>query len=225
MNTHTLRRLSGLALVAAGPLCLLGGVLHPVTDGHAHDAASLMNDNPVGSIALLVGECLLVLGLPAVYGWLAPRLGVTGLVGFVLYLLGNVLNAIPHLVIMGFAGAHLAENHPEVLSDQDVILAAPAFEAEQIVTGLAFLLGLILFGIALVRADGIPTWIGVLAVSGAAVPFLPVPLTPVVSGIQIELLRGALAVVLGVLAVRSVTRRDVAASAEKISNRMVTPAG
>lgn len=203
MNPQTLRRLSGIALVLAGPLCLLGGMLHPVVDGNAHDAEALLSDHTAGSVALLAGESLLILGLPGIYGWLAPRLGVTGLVGFVLYVLGNALNAIPHLVIMGFAGHELAEHHPDVIADGDVILPGAAFEAEQIGTALMFLVGLVLLGIAIVRASGLPRWVGVLGVAGAALPFFPLPVAPVVTGVQIELLRGAFVTVLGVLALRS----------------------
>lgn len=211
MDTHTLRRLSGLALILAGPLCILGGVLHPVVDGHAHDVQALTTDHAVGSVALLAGEVLLLLGLPAVYGWLAPRLGITGLVGFVLYVLGNMLNAVPHLVIMGFAGDYLAEHHPDALSEQDVILAAPAFEAEQIVTGIMFLVGLLLFGIALTRAAGLPRWIGVAAILGAILPFMPLPMAEVVTGIQIETARALAVMALGYLAWRSVAPTPVSA--------------
>lgn len=204
MNHQNLRRLSGIALLLAGPLCLIGGILHPVVDGHAHDAEALLSDHAAGSLALLAGESLLILGLPGVYGWLAPRLGLTGLVGFVLYVLGNALNAIPHLVIMGFAGRELAEHHPGVIADGDVILPGAAFEAEQIATALMFLLGLVLLGVAIVRATGLPRWVGVLGVAGAALPFFPLPATPVVTGVQIELVRGAFVAVLGLLAIRSV---------------------
>lgn len=204
MHPDTLRRLSGLALVAAGPLCLLGGLLHPVVDGHAHGTQALLSDHAAGSAALLAGEVLLLLGLPGVYAWLAPRLGVTGFVGFLLYVVGNMLNAIPHLVIMGFAAPHLAEHHPEVVAENDAMLPGAAFEIQQIVTGLAFMVGLMLLGIALVRASGIPTWVGVLGVAGAALPFIPLPVVEVLTGLQVELLRGALVVVLGVMAIRSV---------------------
>lgn len=205
MEYHTLRRLSGIALVLAGPLCLLGGLLHPVVDGHAHDAEALLADHAAGSTALLLGEMLLVLGLPGVYAWLAPRLGVTGLVGFVLYVVGNVLSAIPHLVIMGFAGHTLAAEHPEAISDSDMILPGSAFAAEQIATGLMFMVGLLLLGIALLRSRTLPKWIGIVGIVGAAAPFLPLPVVPVLTGVQIELLRGGLVVVLGVLAIRSVS--------------------
>jgi len=37
-----------------------------------------------------------------------------------------------------------------------MIIAAPAFETEQVITASGFILGLLLFGIALVRAHGVP---------------------------------------------------------------------
>lgn len=212
METTTLRRLSGIALVLAGPLCLLGGLLHPVVDGDAHGTEALLADHAVGSVALLLGEMLLVLGLPGVYAWLAPRLGVTGLVGFVLYVAGNVLSAIPHLVIMGFAGKALAEQHPEAVADNDMILPGDAFAAEQVATGLMFMVGLLLIGVALLRTRTLPKWIGVIGIIGAAAPFLPLPVVEVLTGVQIELFRGALVVVLGVLAIRSVSVREPGAT-------------
>ena len=84
MNPLTLRRLSGGAAVAAGPLCIIGGLLHPIDDGHAHNAASLASSHAFGSIALLLGTVLLLVGLPGVYGWLAPKLGTLGLIGYLL---------------------------------------------------------------------------------------------------------------------------------------------
>ena len=207
MNPLTLRRLSGGAAVAAGPLCILGGMLHPIEDGQAHNAAALASSHAFGSVALLVGTVLLLVGLPGVYGWLAPRLGTLGLIGYLLYFVGNLLNAIPHLVIMGFAGNDLA-HHPEMISDKDVILAAPGFETEQIISGIGFIVGLFIFGIALLRGRGVPRWLGWAGVAGAVLLFVPLPVMTVVSGLQIELLRGLLIIGLGLLAIRSTRTAD-----------------
>ncbi|MFI5956749.1 hypothetical protein [Cryptosporangium sp. NPDC051539] len=206
MDAFTLRRLSGLAAVAAGPLCVIGGLLHPIEHGHAHTPEALAQAHVLGSSALLIGTVLLLIGLPGVYGWIAPRAGRLGLVGFVLYFLGNLLSAVPHLVLMNFAASDLAERHPEVISEHDAVLAAPAFETEQLASGVVLVFGLLLFAIGLVRATGLPRWPGWAGIAGAVVVFLPLPVLPVVTGLQIELLRGAMLLGLGVLAIRS-TRR------------------
>jgi hypothetical protein len=203
MNAFTLRRLSGVAAVAAGPLCIVGGLLHPIKDGHAHNVDALVGPHASGSIALLLGTVLLLLGLPGAYGWIGPRLGTLGLIGFVLYFAGNVLSAIPHLVVMGFAASDMAHHHPEMISEKDIIIGAPAFEAEQIASGLGLVAGLLIFGIALLRGQGVPRWIGWTGVAGAVLQLVPLPAMPVVSGLQIELLRGAMIIGLGLLAIRS----------------------
>lgn len=213
MNAFTLRRLSGIAAVAAGPLCIIGGLLHPIDNGHAHSPEALVQPHTLGSSALLAGTVLLLIALPGVYGWIAPRTGKLGLVGFVLYFLGNLLSAIPHLVLMGFAASDLAARHPEMISEQDAVIAAPAFEAEQLISGLGLVLGLLIFAIALVRAEGLPRWLGWTGIAGAVGVFVPLPVMPVATGLQIELLRGAMLVGLGMLAIRS-TRRAVAATPE-----------
>lgn len=203
MNTSTLRRLSGYAAIVAGPLCLLGGVLHPIENGHAHTPEALMVPHTVSSAALLTGTLLLLLGLPGVYGHVADRIGRLGLVGYVLYFLGNVLSAIPHLVLSWFVAGELAVSHPELVSAQDAIIGIPAFEVQQLTSALVLIVGLLVFGIALVRGRGIPRWIGWAGVAGALVMFAPLPTMPVVSGLQIELLRAAMLVGLGLLAIRS----------------------
>lgn len=213
MNAFTLRRLSGMAAVAAGPLCIIGGLLHPIEDTHAHSPEALMQPHTLGSSALLAGTVLLLIALPGVYGWIAPQAGKLGLVGFVLYFLGNLLSAIPHLVLMGFVASDLAEKHPDMVSEHDAVVAAPAFEAEQLISGLGLVLGLLIFAVAMVRANGLPRWLGSVGIAGALIAFVPLPVTPVMTGLQIELLRGAMLVGLGVLAIRS-TRQAAAAMPE-----------
>jgi hypothetical protein len=206
MNAPTLRRLSGFTAIAAGPLCLIGGLLHPIVDGHAHSPEALAQPHTLGSVALLLGTTLLLLGLPGVYGWAAPRLGVLGLVGFTAYFLGNLLSAIPHLVLMVFVSSNLAEHHHDLVSHQDAVIASPAFEAEQLASGIGLIAGLLVFGIALLRAEGLPRWLGWAGIAGAVVAFVPLPVLPVVTGLQIELFRGAMIVGLGLVAIRSTSR-------------------
>lgn len=82
------------------------------------------------------------------------------------------------------------------------MLGVPAFETEQLVSGFALMISLLLFGVALVRSRAVPRWVGWTGVAGGLVMLVPIPATAVVSGLQIELLRAVMVVALGVLAVR-----------------------
>jgi hypothetical protein len=218
MHPLTPRRLSGAAAVAAAPLCVVGGLLHPIEDGHAHSPEALLQPHTLGSAALLAGTVLLLLGLPGVYGWIAPRAGRLGLAGFVLYFLGNLLSAVPHLVLMTFAAADLAEHHPGMVSEHDAVIAAPTFETEQLVTGLGLVLGLLLLSVGLVRTQGLPRWVGWTGVVAAVAMFVPLPVLPVVTGLQIELLRGVMLAGLGLLAIRSARHTPATAAPVLVSS-------
>ena len=86
MSTTTLTRLSGLALMAAFALTLIGGMLHPVIGGDSHAAPSLAQTFfPTAHLLIFLGETCLLMGLPALYASIAPRTGLLGLSGFVLY--------------------------------------------------------------------------------------------------------------------------------------------
>ena len=86
MSTTTLTRLSGLALMAAFALTLIGGILHPVIGGDSHAAPSLAQPFfPTAHLLVFLGEICLLMGLPALYASIAPRTGLLGLSGFVLY--------------------------------------------------------------------------------------------------------------------------------------------
>lgn len=203
MHTLTLRRLSGYALVLAAFGCIAGGLMHPVVDGHAHSAQALLSPHELtGTLTLLTGTVLLLLGLPGVYGWAADRLGVLGFAGFAMTFLGNLLSAVPHLVVMGFIGPEVARRAPALVSPGDMIIDSRPFAIEQVATGMLLIAGLLVLGIALLRSP-LPRWLGILAVAGAVLLVTPLPALPMVGGLQIELARGVVVAGLGVLAVRS----------------------
>ena len=204
MNTQQLRRSSGQALVLAAIGCIVGGLMHPVVHGEAHSVAALTAPHEaLGSLILLVGTVLLLLGLPGVYGWLAPRLGTLGLIGFLLYFLGNLLSAVPHLILMAFVAPTIARRAPDLVSHNDMIIDSHAFATEQMLTGLTLVAGLLVLSVALVRAAGALRWIGTVGIVGTVVILIPLPAHPVLSGLQIEAARGLLVAALGVMAVRT----------------------
>lgn len=183
MDPLTLRRLSGAAAVAAGPLCILGGMLHPSRTARRTTSQRSPHRMPSARPRCCSARSASSASCSTSFG--------------------NVLNAIPHLVIMAFAGPELAAHDPEMVSENGVILAAPGFETEQVISGIGFIVGPVLFGIALLRGQGVPRWLGWTTVAGAGPMFAPLPLMPVVSGLQIELPRGIVIVGLGLLAIRS----------------------
>ncbi|WP_375430583.1 hypothetical protein [uncultured Friedmanniella sp.] len=204
MNPLILRSLSGSALVLGAVGCLIGGVLHPVVDGEAHSIAAITAPGELlGSLTLLIGTVLLLLGLPGVYGWLAGRLGRLGLVGFVLYFLGNLLSAVPHLVVMALLGPVVARRAPELISHDDMIIDSPLFATEQMIFGLVLVAGLLILSIALVRCRALPRWIGVVGLVGSMIVLIPLPEQAVTTGLQVELARAVMIGGLGLIAVRS----------------------
>jgi len=111
---------------------------------------------PLGSFFLLVGSMLLMLALPGMYARQAETAGGLGLVGHVLLAVGNV-------ALIGFAAAPLF--NPSVTG----------VDTEETVVGglllLALPLGVVLTGVATLRAAVYPRWSGILLLA-AGVGFL-----------------------------------------------------
>jgi hypothetical protein len=193
MSTTTLTRLSGLALIAAFALTLTGGILHPVIGGDSHAAPSLAQ--PLFSTAhllIFLGEICLLFGLPGLYARIAPRTGLLGLFGFVLYFFANA-------TLASFVSAYEAFIVPVLALDpatstlvapDGAIPSSAPFTVLQGIGGLVYMLGLVVLGIAVFRSRVMPRWTGVLMAASPIFLLLPIPEAPVLSGLLIELPRG-----------------------------------
>jgi hypothetical protein len=210
MTTNNVFRFSAYALVAAFVFSLVGGLAHPVVDGHAHSAESFLAPaSPWAQISIYVGAILLSLGLPGCYVWFRERLGVLGFVGFLLYFVANTVMAQSHLVVEAFVGPTIAEDPTtrHLIPDNGSIFDAGPFMALMAV-GTLFMIGsMILVGISLIRAQGLPTWLGWFLALGAALLLVPFPEVPVLSGIQVEVPRGVAVFVLAVIMLRELAAR------------------
>lgn len=217
MSTDTLWKLTGGALIASFPFSLLGGVTHPVVDGHAHSVEALTaGATPWPQLAIFVGSILLMIGLPGAFAWLAPRTGRLALIGLGGYFVFNALAAMSHLIVEAFVAPTIA-NDPgarHLIADNDAIFDSAGFQGLQIGSSIAFLLSLLVLGIGLLRSRAVPRWIGWVFVAAAIVAFAPLPAAPVLSGLQIEVFRGLGVAALGVLMVRA-ARAPVAVPAER----------
>jgi hypothetical protein len=184
MSSRTLYRLSGGTLITGGLLLLIsfivGAILFP---GHSSAPGQVLS-LPWFLVTLvsLLGSLLCSIGLPAMYLRQSGRAGVMGLVGFILLFFSFVLG-VAFSSVQIVALPLLAQTAPHLLVGNDVPLGMSAFLLV-LVSGLVQLIGVILLGIATMRAAVFPRLAGILfIVSG--VLFLPLFLitTPPLSDI------------------------------------------
>jgi hypothetical protein len=193
MSTTILTRLSGLALMAAFAFALAGGIMHPVIGGDSHTAPSLAQPLfPTAHLLVFLGEICLLFGLPALYASIAPKTGLIGLSGFLLYFFANA-------TLASFVSAYEAFIVPVLAADSTtsalvapggVIPSSAPFAVLQGLGGLVYMLGLVVLGIAVFRSRVMPRWTGALMAASPIFLLLPVPEVPVFTGLLIELPRG-----------------------------------
>lgn len=202
MTTSSLYRLSAVSLIASFVLSLTGGVLHPIVDGHSHSAETfLASGSPEAQYLIYAGAVFLMLGLPGGYLYFRDRLGKIGFAGFLLYMVGNALSAMAHLVVEAFVGPTLAADPDarHLIPQSGEIVDSSSFITLQVVGGLVFVLGLVLIAIAIIRGRGLPTWVGTFLLIGAVAVMVPFPERQGFSGLLIELPRGTMVGVLGLM--------------------------
>ena len=200
MSNATLERLSGLALMAAFVLSLAGGLLHPIVGHESHSAASISHPGfPVAHLLVFLGGAFLLIGLPGLYARIAPGAGILGLLGFALYFLANAT------IVQGFAAyeafvAPVLASEPAtggVVEPDGVLASSTPFTLLQGVGGAALMLGMLLLGISIVRSRAFPSWTGALLAAAPVLLLVPVPETPVLTGLLIEAPRGLAVAAIG----------------------------
>jgi hypothetical protein len=218
MTPTTLTRLSGLALILAAALSLAGGTLHPVIGGESHGAAALALPGFASAHLLLyLGGVTLLLGLPGLYARIAPRAGVLGLVGFVLYFVTNATLTTFLPAYEAFVASVLAADPAtrDLVAPGGVIPNSTSFAVLQGVGGPLYMLGLLLLGIAVARSRVLPRWSGVLMAVAPIFLLLPVPEMPVLTGLLIELPRGLAVAAMGYALFATGTAERAAAGATR----------
>jgi hypothetical protein len=113
----------------------------------------------LGGSLVLTAHVVLVFALVALYAAQAEQSGLLGILGMVLSVVGTTL--VSGVVLIEIAGASGAE--------ADAVLSAGLTSALALLGGLAFLIGLILFGAATMRAGVFPRWAGLLLIVGDVV--------------------------------------------------------
>ena len=150
-SSNLIWRGGGLASAAAGLLLLLGHLLD--LGGNSQYGTVL------GGSLVLAAHVLLVFGLVALYAVQVEQGGLLGGLGMVLGVVGTTL--VSGVVLVEIAGASGAE--------VEDVLGAGLSAALVLLGGLAFLIGLILFGVATMGAGVFPRWAGLLLIVGDVV--------------------------------------------------------
>src|SRR5215213_8924804 len=150
-SSNLIRTGGGLASAAAGLLLLLG---HLLDLGGDPEYGTVL-----GGTLVLAAHVVLVFALVALYAAQAEQSGLLGSAGMVLGVVGTTL--VSGVVLVEIAGASGAKV-------DDVFGAAPP-SALALLGGLAFLIGLILFGAATMQAGVFPRLAGLLLIVGDVV--------------------------------------------------------
>ena len=137
-----------MASVVGGLLLLLG---HLLDLGGDPEYGTVL-----GGALVLAAHLALVFALVALWAAQAEQSGVPGSLGMVLGAAGTTI--VCGVVLVEIAGASGA--------DAGAVLGAGIPAALALLGGLAFLIGLILFGIATMRAGVFPRWAGMLLIVG-----------------------------------------------------------
>jgi hypothetical protein len=159
-------RWSGLALVAGGLLLALASTLHPSRETTATILTAEVR-LVAAHVLFTLSSLLILLGLPGLYGVHSVRMGRIGLVGFLLALMGTMLVAVSGN--FGFIAPVLAAESPATIDAINAYLPEVALNA---VAFVGFVVGFVLFGVAMVNSTVLPRSSGLLVAVGAPLQLL-----------------------------------------------------
>jgi hypothetical protein len=156
-----LRRWSGLALVAGGLLMAVATALHPSQETPA-TILGAEGRLVAAHVLFTLSSLLVLLGLPGLYGAESVRMGRLGLVGFLGAFMGTMLVAVSGN--FGFLAPVLAAESPGTIDAINLYLPVVALNG---VAFAGFVVGFVIFGVAMARTATFPRSSGLLVAVGA----------------------------------------------------------
>lgn len=179
VSTSTLTKAAGAAAAVAGAIFVAVQINHPAMTA----ASAETTDWLVRSVAKLVMSGLVLVGITGMYLRQRGRMGVLGLLGYVVFAAGYFLMA----TVEGIAATvlpHLVATDPGYVNDVIVSAAGGAPQGDiggvQVLlnaSGIGYMLGGLLFGIALFRSGLLWRWasalLAVATLGTAALAVLP----------------------------------------------------
>jgi hypothetical protein len=180
MSSSTLFRLSGVALIVGSLLGTLGFFLWRIFGSSFEEFGSFRMST---DLLLLASFLVLLIGLPGMYAYQAHRAGRLGLVSFVMVFLGLAAHEVSTAPLTTFVPPLLA-SRPET---QALVAQPDTLESELgtvwIAYYLTFLLiyylGIVVLGVATLRARVFPRWAAVLLIAGPLLGILGGAFVPV----------------------------------------------
>jgi len=179
ITTRNLTRAAGLAAAAAGAIFIAVQINHPPMDSFLTDT----NEWVVRCTAKAVMTALALAGITGIYLRQVRQMRVLGLVGYLVFALGYLMLWATEVMAVAFLPA-LTHTVPGFA--KDVVVAAgggtPTGDIGHLqilfnLTGVCYVLGGLLFGIALFRARVLARWAAILlavsTVATAALAVLP----------------------------------------------------
>jgi hypothetical protein len=171
--TQLIWRGGGLTCVIAGVLLATGQITNLLGDDTQFGTV-------VGGNLIHIAHLLLIFALISLYSAQARRSGVLGLLGTAMGIIGTSL--IVTIVFVNTAGAYSVRVPPSGNGSpvRSTVPEATAWILDSVYSVLGppiFTIGLIVFGLATVRAGRFPPGVGALLVLGAALAFLGCPLS------------------------------------------------
>jgi hypothetical protein len=179
VTTTSLTRAAGVAAAAAGGIFIGVQVGHPAFDTYLTDTDQWV----IRCSAKAVMTVLALAGLTGIYLRQVRQMKVLGLVGYVVFCLGYLMMFATEVMAVAFLSA-LTDKAPAFAND--VVIASggghPAGDIGDLqaffdLTGACYMLGGLVFGIALFRARVLARWaaalLAVSTVATASLAFLP----------------------------------------------------
>ena len=191
MSSEKLFRLSGFFLLLSGLFMLIQLILNPVDTGLATIQEPLIVS---ANFIAFFGVLFTLLGLPAVFFRQAERAGWLGLLGMLFTFFGTAILDATHTVI-SFAVLPILATAPATaahLGSLDAAIQQGLQGTLVSIGGPLLLLGLLLLGIATLRAGIFPRWVGIVFI--VILPIIPLAFfVPILSNVGLELPYFALA--------------------------------
>jgi hypothetical protein len=179
VTTTSLTRAAGVAAAAAGGIFIGVQIGHPAFDTYLTDTDQWV----IRCSAKAVMTVLALAGLTGIYLRQVRQMKVLGLVGYVVFCLGYLMMFATEVMAVAFLSA-LTDKAPAFAND--VVIASggghPAGDIGDLqaffdLTGACYMLGGLVFGIALFRARVLARWaaalLAVSTVATASLAFLP----------------------------------------------------